>query len=820
MVELTEEQIGMLNLSSEKINDLATANPLARKSTTNKIIRALEDKLREKAKASTNEKEEFEKIPDIISAARKYIKDQIKTGGRVARDTQAAFDTFLRPLTDMNLYVDGSKINESYLYNQRIEGKIQIRNPKPENMKDKQVIAAYEAEATPQAFKDNYDKIQQTLSDMMNVSEYKKVSDIPINKFLGAIDVSKATNRIEVYNYWAEIGNKYNKFADALTDFFVAVEKIDWEPEIKKDFDKLYRDVATVNLEYIAIFEDIPKNFESAHLRFFNLIAGRLATERLLSMEDEGVSYADDPIEYADVNSALAQELQSEVAASSSTQGDTIDPRQWEEMLDTQVTWDEIIEDILGNADPLLIYEYNKGEKLLGINDEMEAALLDVLQNVEEELDEGQGVTLDTRTNIEEWLEELEDTNILEEGDVQVMALPISVMMNKDFADMYGGKENKFTSVDEKEEISSDNLDIIKNFFNDLYLLLISEPFRMEVEARSTKGRRRGSVQEFREAAGTSMEGLTGGAKIPISMNQAGELRGELQPFKEELQKMMDLAIQYYFDPIYSGRLPIEIPNFASSIGSKVMQVLSLDLGLDTVMSASYDTLMEGSVEEVDSGDMRVIADFLENIFMPEINIDADIITQGEFAADALTEIFGREEANNDYAAALIFHFMVDTEDLSRAKNDFNGEPIFERAERFEEDFKNRRAFPIFALPHWLDQNQGVLTKKSSASKTQYNRLKAIFENAQTDLPVLLHKLLKAHDAVRKELGLKVVYGYVPLNEYGINKMITKMQVDENIDLSYLEVEQIVKAVDSHDNISKEYGISKEQVYLIKANFR
>ena len=342
----------------------------------------------------------------------------------------------------------------------------------------------------------------------------------------------------------------------------------------------------------------------------------------------------------------------------------------------------------------------------------------------------------------------------------------------------------------------------------------------MEVEARSTKGRRRGSVQEFREAAGTSMEGLTGGAKIPISMNQAGELRGELQPFKEELQKMMDLAIQYYFDPIYSGRLPIEIPNFASSIGSKVMQVLSLDLGLNTVMSASYDTLMEGSVEEIDSGDMRAIADFLENIFMPEIKIDADIITQGEFAADALTEIFGREEANNDYAAALIFHFMVATDDISRGNNDFNGQTIAERAERFEEDFRNRRAFPIFALPHWLDQNQGILTKKSSASKTQYNRLKAIFENAQTDLPVLLHKLLKAHDAVRKELGLEVVYGFVPFNEYGIDKIITKMQIDENIDLSYLEVEQIVKAVDSHDSISKEYGISKEQVYLIKANFR
>ena len=102
----------------------------------------------------------------------------------------------------------------------------------------------------------------------------------------------------------------------------------------------------------------------------------------------------------------------------------------------------------------------------------------------------------------------------------------------------------------------------------------------------------------------------------------------------------------------------------------------------------------------------------------------------------------------------------------------------------------------------------------------EYNRLKTIFESAQTDLPVLLHKLLKAHDAVREQLGKPLVYGYVPLNEYGIERVINKMQVEENIDLTMFEVEQIVKAVDSHSNISTEYGISKEQVYLIKANFR
>ena len=34
------------------------------------------------------------------------------------------------------------------------------------------------------------------------------------------------------------------------------------------------------------------------------------------------------------------------------------------------------------------------------------------------------------------------------------------------------------------------------------------------------------------------------------------------------------------------------------------------------------------------------------------------------------------------------------------------------------------------------------------------------------------------------------------------------------------EVENIIAAVDSHTNISKDYGISSEQVYLIKAHFR
>lgn len=41
-----------------------------------------------------------------------------------------------------------------------------------------------------------------------------------------------------------------------------------------------------------------------------------------------------------------------------------------------------------------------------------------------------------------------------------------------------------------------------------------------------------------------------------------------------------------------------------------------------------------------------------------------------------------------------------------------------------------------------------------------------------------------------------------------------------NTDISASELNSIVEVVDSFDSISKAFGISKEEVYYIKANFR
>ena len=744
----------------------------------------------------------------------------------------------------MNIYVDGSLLSANDLYNTKIEGKLDIRNPLPENLESQRILNLLESPATPEAFKFNYDKIKQTLGNKSRVSEEVQLKNkFPVNKFLGAIDVSKKKNRIEIYNYWAKIGDLYDVFEDNLAEFFMAIKRSKLSENILDTFDKLYSKVAQENLEYIALFENVEDKFLDAHHRFFNIIAAKIAAERLFDKDNYNFMEEGEhsESEYGDVTSQLAAEMISNLGNSSTEGASILEGVETEEFV-----WEDDYKAILSAADPLLMYEINRGDKLVSISKKMESQLLGVLEELGDVLEESAcsidgynnktscenaggewtiiPVSLDTTTDIDRWFDEMEDTLVLDEGDVDVdesfnakMPLPISVMTNSEFSRMYS--TDKFKSISRKKDIDLGVLKNIKDFFDDLYVLLSEEQFQFEVKGRSSKGSSRGSEMDWREKRGTSMEGVSAN---PLSVNQKGKLRPELESVKQSLVKLLDSANDYYFDPLYSGLMPIQIPEFASSIGSKVLQTMSLDLGLETVMSAAYDTLSAGSSKEIDAGDLDTIADFLDNIFMPSVEIDDGLILDGEQAAQSLTRIFSKEEINNNYCAALIHHYMKDTGDLSKEGDEFDegtGKSILERSMTFDENYTSRKAIPMFAMPHWLDMNQGILTE-TPALKRAYTRLKDIFEHVQTDLPVLLHKLLKAHDVIRRELGMDLTYGYNPLNEYGITRVINKMQLEQNIDLSYLEVEQIVKAVDSHKSISEEHGISGEQVYLIKANFR
>ena len=80
--------------------------------------------------------------------------------------------------------------------------------------------------------------------------------------------------------------------------------------------------------------------------------------------------------------------------------------------------------------------------------------------------------------------------------------------------------------------------------------------------------------------------------------------------------------------------------------------------------------------------------------------------------------------------------------------------------------------------------------------------------------------LLEAHDNLRLLKGEQVHYGLLSYeNVEDIIKMQNYLQ-QSNLDLTALEIENIVKAIDSFKSIGLEYGLSSDSVYLIKANFR
>ena len=770
-----------------------------------------------------------EMVKDYMLIVRQKIN---KEKGTVSGTIEEHEKEKYQDIIDMNIYNNAVKINYNQLIRNKFRGKIVIRNPR--KLEESQIQELTDKSTKmPEAFYHNVGVIISTLDDLYNETEHKKLSiGFPINKYLGAIDVSKKDNRLAVYQYWEGIAKLYPKVRESIEDFFEAIDSSKLEDERKEKFKKLYDKTISdggklvTQLEYIAIFEDVEANVLTSKHRFYNLIIQMMNTERLGEEITEDLSnFTDDKVSSEGAEQVWNEHMENlnRISDSGIGRGDALDMDK--PVGDIYEAHGDIFDDmkqIIVAADPLLAYENVRNTKLLGILPQMTAELEDELKKLKKIVDddaarEGENqITVNSSSDVGRWMRELHDTSIIDEDEKTPMALPISVLTNTEFGKMYNTDE--FMTVETNTKINLQNIDAIKTFFGDLHNLLRDKEFRGAIGNRSTKGANKTGV-DYREAQSSSMRGIFSGKTA--EMSGKGDLSSDFNNIKGKLQNLLDAARDYYFDPIYSGLLPIAIPQFGSSIGAKVLQMLSKDLGMETIMSSAYDNLFQTSASSIDADQLNEISDFLKKMFLPSIEITTALINSGEDAANALTNIFGesKKEINNNYCASLIVHFMEDTGDMNKIKQDFNSVPIGERAEAFDESYNARKAIPMFAMPHWLDMNQGVLTSTDELQK-EYEELKNIFESVQTDLSVLLHKLLKAHDAVRSELNKPITYGYHPLNTLGIDSVINKMQIEEDIDLSHLEVEQIVKAVDSHKNISEDYGISGEQVYLIKANFR
>jgi len=674
----------------------------------------------------------------------------------------------------------------------------------------------------------NIERIQTVLKRKISQSQSKakmKTVRFNVSKYLGATPLSSATQREDIYEFWEEVADKYETFKEDLDAVFDAADNSKNE-EFKNHFSKIRDKYGDENLEYIARFPHVAlkqlKPVERVVAALENLLMVKGLADKKMSLRNEG---AED-----DVDSSGADEWETEyleawngVEAAHRDDGFLEEELAVDSMEDIQeLTIDE--ENVI--VDPLLAYEVMTGKKLLAFTQDAKREMRQMLDDLKEE-----ATVLDFQTDIKEMMKDIEDSFISEKGE---FFLPISVLKNTKYKTFGNFSDTLPSAIEIGTGISIDIEDTLTDLLEDIHKGLVNKKFGFAQDVRTTgRGGTLGSVSGAeagfaREAPRTDggsykerMGQLFGARSRPINPLGRGKLDESLEEFKGVIAKFIESTTEYYINPMYSGRLPIETPSFISGRGASALSVLAKDMELETVMGGAYELLSSVGATSVSSSDLREIADFLEFLDRPNFKITDELIQAADEAADALSNIFGEatEKSNSDYMGALLYHFMQEMEDMTYADETINGESVKDRADSFETGYGKREAFPIFALPHFLDRHQSLLTKQS-AMKTQYNRLKKLFTKVEDDLPIVLNKLLKAHDAIRKQLGKKVEYGFMKLEHDSVDSMINKMYVEESIDLSHLEVENIVKSDDSHNNISKEYGINTEQVYLIKANFR
>lgn len=514
---------------------------------------------------------------------------------------------------------------------------------------------------------------------------------------------------------------------------------------------------------------------------------------------------------------------------------------------------DDRLVEISASLDPLLAIELVENKKLIALNEESKEALKEAIEELKG------GAELEFVSQADKWLKEIEDSYVLARDKY---VLPYSVYRSKrggqlNIDTLPSAVENHSVDIgdtsrmDMREELSEESIinykflntkivaewkdgltprEDLNQLFDAIHILFTSQRYSFIRYARTQKGA--GKTEGVKR---TEVRGLQRGA----SLTQQKKLESLLRPYPtipartgqlisgisdtdkgvgKALVEFIEACNEYYVEPFLKGLTPIAYPKYMSGAGIKALTSIGQELGYDTMTGNISRRLANTASTSITQGMMQSLTTFLTMIDEVVV-VNDSTIKLAQRAATSLTKIFGRKEDNLNTMAAILMHFIEQTREDARdmGKEKLGDSTIQARAKKFHND--DVVAYPIFALYPFLENNQGLLTR-TAPMKREYEKLMRTLTEIDDELPEVLTKLLKAHNAIRKAMGREVITPRFRANHDGYDGLVDMMYKEENIDLSHLEVENIVKAVDSHANIGKEYGITEEQVYLIKASVR
>ena len=675
------------------------------------------------------------------------------------------------------------------------------------------------------------------------IDTIKKKEKISTKKFTGfgidsdeliaGFNLTKSNEREAIYKFWEKVSEKETEFVEATRTFIQELENLQDEvksKEIKSFISKYKNSISKGELFYLMPFPSQLKRIPEPLGILINIIAFK---EKFY--EEVEVSFEED-------NSDELQGFMSDFAAyvPSDERGggggtkasfDVYKPNLLEE-LNSDLTGElKNVEEDLGTIDPLLLYDMVVNgtialvkKEISEFNEELDEFIdsdsFDYISGVLGEISVKDAILPeDDFEELQDLVDALQDTFAIE-GDS--FTLPVFMLYDEKFERAYEGKE-----IEYRENLETKNPkeidDKIQEFLKDV-ISLVDIDFQFAIKegkaAEKTLGYEpdRTITSWARDRDRVTIDRLEQ-SQVSTLRGKKAEKRIE-EDLKETMTPFLTAISEYYYKPFFRNRDIGTKPKYLSNNTGRGIVLLANELKVDTILGSSYKKLLRGTQSQRRQLRPKLFKDILAFLQLTRNPSNLQqLIDMGESAVQGLNKIFPKTEERNRNHIAKIISSLADkmkTKDTVDRKT-IKGKTIKQRALEYDKQVSQGLEMPLFALPYWITVNKRSFNNKTH--EKAFSQLENFFNRGQ-NVPLVLTKMLMAHDEIRKMLGKDVVYGFYNLEYNDIDEFILKIHDENKLDLSHMEVTEIVKSYDSHENISKEYGISSDEVYLIKANFR
>lgn len=632
-------------------------------------------------------------------------------------------------------------------------------------------------QTVPSEYEQAISPFLRKLDETTGISPDKELFKFSTGTLIGEKNLKFAEDRKDVYRYWADINSNYVDFQNAL-DALVSLDMPSLEslkPFKDKDLNYIYEfklgDSAYEFASQITrVFESLDKIVDE--LEDYQRVDRRVA-EADQGFSGIGTEQVRTDAERTGVGFRVDAEVESEIA----------------ELDEATQAFDDAKMD-LKEVDPLYKYILDRKRNLFN-----EPAIL------QSEIDEfrkltKKGITyvydLDFDESITDWLESLAKTaGDVPDGDLY---LPMN--------DVLSSLTTKYSSgeISQKKKLIADFLDAVSK------IVMVEEPTGA-IRDRLV------NLASFEGKEGTIPSGAKG--KFDELVKQISKfffvpLTSSYYPFADKLdfRTEIDSNTERLFAIITSKNTDITENAYLSIINQELQDAAFIDI---TIVEDIAELLEEATSPDAkaDVENFKGKLEQLHTMLIPEVFKVGPDSAIGEEGKEELGEYFRKTLEDNN----------VDTEGMTIFEDAYgNPVPV--------DSWDAGDSGPIRSvINHILRREDSYRALDDEESVTTFgkaiDRLKAARESMQIIKSDLELDLLQTHDSIRKMIGKPVYYNTSKLDNFEhVNTAMSMLKKEYNLDVSAVEVENIVNDFGAMEDIATKHGVSPESVYFLKGNFR